>query len=142
MTTIDTTPAAPTTSERRKALVDRIVDGTPYAVAFGGQGVPWLEPLAELVRDFALEAELESLVDAGRGARRPRRRRPPAVGHPVHAARVGRCRSPSGSPAEDDDAPELPAAELLAAPAASLPGILLTQLAGVRALEAPGPRPS
>ena len=63
MTTITTTPSTPTTSDRRKALVDRIADGTPYAVAFGGQGSPWLESLAELVRDFALEAELESLVE-------------------------------------------------------------------------------
>ena len=137
MTTIDTSHATPTTSERRKALVDRLVDGTPYAVAFGGQGVPWLEPLAGLMRDFALEAELESLVEQA-----------DAIVAPVASdlMRSGIPFTPLawadvlavGESAEDDAAPELPDADLLAAPAASLPGILLTQLAGLRALKAQG----
>ncbi len=137
MTTIDTTAATPSTTERRKALVDRLVDGTPYAVAFGGQGAPWLEPLAELVRDFALDAELESMVEQAETLVAPVASDLMRSGVPftplawVDVLAVGES-------AEDDDAPELPSRDLLAAPAASLPGILLTQLAGLRALKQQG----
>ena len=137
MTTISTTPSTPTTSERRKALVDRIADGTPYAVAFGGQGSPWLEPLAGLVRDFALESELESLI-----------KKADSLVAPVSAdlMRSGIPFTPLawtdalavGESDEDEDVPALPDADLLASPAASLPGILLTQLAGLRALKSQG----
>ncbi|HSX68249.1 hypothetical protein, partial [Nocardioides sp.] len=50
------TPAAPAPSATisngvvSKRLLDRLAAGTPFAVAFGGQGADWLEPLAELVR--------------------------------------------------------------------------------------------
>jgi len=137
MTTIDTTPAAPTTSERRKALVDRIVDGTPYAVAFGGQGAPWLESLAGLVRDFALEDELESLVAQADSLIAPVASDLVRSGIPFTPLAWADVLA-VGESAEDDDAPALPDADLLAAPAASLPGILLTQLAGVRALNRQG----
>ncbi len=43
-----------------------------------------------------------------------------------------------GESAEDDDAPELPSSEVLDTPGASVPGILLTQLAGLRALHRQG----
>ncbi|MGI9086005.1 MAG: fatty acid synthase subunit beta domain-containing protein [Aeromicrobium sp.] len=143
MTTIDTTTAATTATpemsgtERRKALVDRIADGTPYAVAFGGQGAPWLEPLAELVRDFALDADLESLVEQAETLVAPVATDLVRSGVPfkplawVDVLAVGES-------AEDEDAPELPDADLLSSPGASLPGILLTQLAGLRALKSQG----
>ncbi len=136
MTTLDTASVT-STSERRKALVDRLVDGTPYAVAFGGQGAPWVEPLADIVRDFALEAELESLVEQAEALVAP-------VGSDL--VRSGVPFTPlawidvlaAGESAEDDDAPALPDPGALAAPAASIPGILLTQLAGLRALRRQG----
>ncbi|MET0930563.1 MAG: 3-oxoacyl-ACP synthase, partial [Aeromicrobium sp.] len=137
MTTIDTTPATTTTSERRGALVDRIKGGTPYAVAFGGQGSPWLEPLAGLIRDFALDSELEQLVTLAE-----ERIAPVAT----ELARVGVTFTPlawadvlaSSESAEDDDAPVLPTSEVLDTPGASVPGILLAQLAGIRALHRQG----
>lgn len=141
MTTLDTTPANPTTAdprnEHRTALVDRLADGTPYAVVFGGQGTAWLEPLADLARDFALEGDLASLVE-----------RVDAMLAPVASdlLRSGVPFTPTawldvlavGESAEDDDAPRLPDASVLRAPAASIPGIFLTQVAGLRALRRQG----
>ncbi len=142
MTTIDTTPAAPTTAERRKALVDRIVDGTPYAVAFGGQGAPWLEPLAGLVRDFALEDELESLLEQADALVAPVAADLMRSGIPftplAWADAAGKARSDADESDDDATTSDLPDADLLASPAASLPGILLTQLAGLRALKSQG----
>ena len=44
------------------ALVDRLHSGEPYAVAFGGQGGPWLENLEELVNSAGIESEISQLV--------------------------------------------------------------------------------
>ncbi|WP_214444901.1 hypothetical protein, partial [Mycobacterium tuberculosis] len=44
------------------ALVDRLMAGEPYAVAFGGQGSAWLETLEELVSATGIETELATLV--------------------------------------------------------------------------------
>ncbi|MEV7395791.1 fatty acid synthase subunit beta domain-containing protein [Aeromicrobium sp. NPDC092404] len=140
MTTIDTPLATIQPTERRGALVDRISAGTPYAIAFGGQGAPWLEPLAGLIRDFALEAELETLVSQAE-----ERLAPVAA----ELARVGVTFTPLawadviavGESAEDDDAPELPSSAVLDTPGASVPGILLSQLAGLRALRRQGVDP-
>ena len=44
------------------ALVDRLHAGEPYAVAFGGQGGPWLENLEELVNSAGIESEISQLV--------------------------------------------------------------------------------
>ncbi|MBC7633842.1 fatty acid synthase subunit beta domain-containing protein, partial [Aeromicrobium sp.] len=137
MTTIDTPLATIQPTERRGALVDRIASGAPYAIAFGGQGAPWLEPLAGLIRDFALESELESLVTQAEAR---------LVPVAAELARVGVTFTPLawadviavGESAEDDDAPEPPSSAVLDTPGASVPGILLTQLAGIRALHRQG----
>lgn len=135
-----TAPAARTGTElatraRTGALVDRLKDGEAYALAFGGQGGPWLEPLSVLVRDHALESDLSALVKESA-----------ALIEPVagELARAGRSFDPMawvdvlavGESAEDDDAPTLPAG--LDDPAVSVPGILLAQLAALRALTAQG----
>ena len=144
MTTFDTPLAATTTTStegRRSALVDRLLAGTPYAIAFGGQGSPWLEPLASLIRDFALEAELETLVGQADDL---------LVPVAAELARVGVTFTPlawadvlaSAESADDEDAPELPTSEVLDTPGASVPGILLAQLAGISALHRQGIDPS
>lgn len=120
---------------RTGTLVDRLNAGESYAIAFGGQGGPWLEPLAELVRDHALEADLSALVSDASALLEP-------VG--AELARAGRPFDPMswvdvlavGESAEDDDAPALP--QGLDDPAVSIPGILLTQLAGLRSLAQQG----
>ncbi len=137
MTTIDTPLAPIRTTERRGALVDRITGGAPYAVAFGGQGGPWLESLADLVRDYALEADLESLVNLSEA------KVAPVIGELI---RAGVTFTPMswvdvlavGESAEDDDASDVPDAVSLNMPGVSCPGILLTQLAGIRALHHQG----
>ncbi|MCL3838724.1 type I polyketide synthase [Aeromicrobium duanguangcaii] len=139
MTTLDTsvfrTPAA--TDRRSDSLLDDLRAGTAWALVFGGQGGDWLQPLSDVVRDFALEAEVADLV-----------RRSDAMIAPVAAeiARGGVAFDPVawvdvlavGESAEDDDAPGLPAGTELTAPAASVPGITLAQLAGLRALSRQG----
>jgi fatty acid synthase len=137
VTTIDTPLATTTTPERRRALVDRLADGTPYALAFGGQGSPWLEPLAGLIRDFALEAELSTLLSQAEALLAP---------VATDLARTGVTFTPLawadvlavGESAEDDDAPTPPDSAVLDSPGASVPGILLAQLAGLRALQRQG----
>jgi len=140
VTTFDTPHAETQPVERRGTLVDRLLDGAPYAISFGGQGAPWLEPLASLIRDYALEADLAALVSHAA-----------TLVDPVadELARVGAPFEPLawadviavGESAEDDEAPALPSEEFLAAPASSVPGILLTQLAGIRAMQRLGVDP-
>lgn len=137
MTTTPTSPSStstPTsTGGRREALVDRLRGGQRYAVLAGGQGEPWLQPLASLVRDFALESDLTTLVT------RAERLLEPVAGELL---RTGVTLTPLawvdalavGESAEDDEAPTVPSAAALQAPAVSVPGILLTQLAGLAAL--------
>ena len=118
-------------TSRSGALLDRLVAGEPYALAFGGQGAPWLEPLADLVRDHALEADLAALLDEVDTLLAPVAAQLVRTGRPfeplawVDALAVGES-------AEDDDAVAPPSG--LDDPAVSVPGILLTQLAGLRAL--------
>lgn len=147
MTTFETSPTAtnqPTATDPRsdrRALVDQLREGVPYALLLGGQGEPWLESLADLVRDFALESDLEQLV------RRAEQQLAPVA---TELLRTGADVTPLawvdvlavGESAEDDDAPQLPSAAALAAPVSSVPGILLTQLAGLRALRQQGLDPS
>ena len=45
------------------ALVDSLNNGVSYAIAFGGQGAPWLTSLEELSRDNGLEPVLTDLVN-------------------------------------------------------------------------------
>jgi len=136
MTTLDTSvPSVPATSRRPDSLLDDLRSGTPWALVLGGQGGAWLEPLANLVRDFALEAEIADL------ARRAERLVGPVA---TELARVGVPFDPVawvdvlavGESAEDDDAPGLPTD--VTAPAASVPGIVLAQLAGLHALSRQG----
>ncbi|MGQ2910549.1 fatty acid synthase subunit beta domain-containing protein [Aeromicrobium sp.] len=140
MTTTPTTPtttSTATTGGRREALVDRLRGGQRYAVVAGGQGEAWLDALATLVRDFALEADLTSVVD------RAERTLEPVAGELL---RTGATVTPLawvdalavGESAEDDEAPSLPSAVDQQVPAVSVPGILLTQLAGLAALRRQG----
>jgi len=129
-------PLAPTT-ERRTTLVDRLNAGEPYALAFGGQGTPWLEPFADLLRDFALEGDMTELLKESDKLLAPVTAEFALVDFsfdPVTWAN----RLAIAASAEDTDAADVPDAGALAFPAVSGPGILLTQLAGLRALRRQG----
>ncbi|EFQ83673.1 MaoC-like protein [Aeromicrobium marinum DSM 15272] len=129
---IDGPPGSARTDDRT-TLVDRIRAGAPYAVVLGGQGADWLEPLADLVRDHGLGGELRRLVDEVDARLAPVAAE--LVGAGVDFAPLAWVDAIAvGESAEDDDAPEVPSAERLAAPGASVPGILLSQVAAVRAL--------
>ncbi len=120
------------TTSRPGALVDKILAGEPYALAFGGQGAPWLSSLDELSRDNGLEPVLTDLVNAAAAALAP-------VAHDLVVVR------PAGfdpvawileqDVADEDEQPAAgPSAATLTSAAVSLPGVFLTQVAALRAL--------
>ncbi|QMW65865.1 DUF1729 domain-containing protein [Mumia sp. ZJ1417] len=141
VTIIDTPTTRTTHVDHRSRLIDALNGGTPYAVAFGGQGSPWLEPLSELLRTFALGSSMHALcADAesrlepvwGELARLPYAFTPLAWADALAVAES----------AASDDAPATPDADLLAQPAVSVPGIALAQLAGLQALALQGLDPA
>ncbi len=112
------------------ALVDRLNAGEPYAVAFGGQGSAWLETLEELVASAGIESELATL--AGEAELRLE----PVAGELVVARPIGfePLQWVRALAAEE----QLPSAKQLTSAAVSVPGVLLTQIAAVRALARQG----
>ncbi|AHD19230.1 3-oxoacyl-ACP synthase [Rhodococcus pyridinivorans SB3094] len=125
-TTDRSTAAAPA-----RALVDKLLAGEPYALAFGGQGAPWLTSLEELSRDNGLEPVLTDLVNR-------------ATAHLAPVASDLVVVRPTGFDpvawileaelADEDDAPAGPSEAALTSAAVSLPGVFLTQVAALRAL--------
>ena len=118
-------------------LIDRFLAGEPYALAFGGQGASWFDALGEITRDNGLEAEIGDLVDAA--AR---------ITAPVQAQLLVVC--PTGfEPSawlleaelvdpDDADNSIVPTPDELNSSAVSVPGLVLTQLAAIRALKLAG----
>ncbi|GED97494.1 type I polyketide synthase [Gordonia crocea] len=142
--TIDQEHTTARTDARRapEALIDRIADGEAYAVAFGGQGTPWLPTLAELVIDAELHRHFEQILVASRRLLEP------------VAAELSMAAPDGFDPlrwvalldagdALDDGAGEadhgyLPDDTALRAAASSVPGILLAQLAALTSLRKQG----
>ncbi|NLE82289.1 MAG: DUF1729 domain-containing protein [Rhodococcus sp.] len=123
----------------RGALVDRLAATEPYTLAFGGQGASWLDSLDELARDHGLEPALTKLVNEAA-----------LLLEPV-AADLLVVRTSGFDPVawmlendySDDKNPDSgPSAAVLGSSAVSLPGVLLTQLAALRALAAGGLDPT
>ncbi|MBW9214023.1 DUF1729 domain-containing protein [Mumia sp. zg.B53] len=141
VTIIDTPTTRTTTHDHRTRLVDALNDATPYALAFGGQGSPWLEPLSDLLRTYALGPQLHATCA---GAERlltpvlPELSRIPLPFTPLEWADALAVAESAAS----DEAPPAPDTDLLAQPAVSVPGILLAQLAGVEALRLQGLDPA
>jgi len=112
------------------ALVDRLIAGEPYAVAFGGQGSAWLENLEELVSSAGIESELTTLVGEVDLLLEP-------VAHELVVVRpIGfePLRWVRALAAEDS----VPSVKQLTSAAVSVPGVLLTQIAAVRTLTRQG----
>ncbi|GAB09541.1 fatty-acid synthase I [Gordonia araii NBRC 100433] len=128
---------APSTGE---ALIDRIADGEAYALAFGGQGTPWLPTLAELVVDAELQRHLDQIVVAAQRLLEPVRAElamaAPDGFDPLHWVDLFDAADLLGD--EDDAAGHLPDEGALRAAAASVPGILLAQLAALASLRKQG----
>jgi fatty acid synthase len=108
------------------ALVDRLTAGEPYAVAFGGQGSAWLETLEELISSAGIESELATLVGEVELLLEPVAQELVVV-RPIGFEPLGWVRALA---AED----RVPTAKQLMSAAVSVPGVLLTQIAAVRAL--------
>jgi fatty acid synthase len=112
------------------ALVDRLTAGEPYAVAFGGQGSAWLETCEELVSSAGIEAELATLAGEADLLLEPIAKELVVVRHigfePLRWVRALAAEDP------------VPSAKQLTSAAVSVPGVLLTQIAAVRALARQG----
>ena len=112
------------------ALVDRLTDGEPYAVAFGGQGSAWLETLEELVSAAGIESDLATLAGEADLLLEPVARElvvvRPIGFEPLRWVRALAAEEP------------VPTAKQLTSAAVSVPGVLLTQIAAVRALARQG----
>jgi fatty acid synthase len=107
------------------ALVDLLNAGEPYAVAFGGQGGNWLENLEELISSAGIESELSEIVGEAALLLEPVARElvvvRPIGFEPMQWVRALAAEEP------------LPTAKQLISAAISGPGILLTQIAAIRA---------
>ncbi len=108
------------------ALVDRLNAGEPYAVAFGGQGGSWLENLEELVSSAGIESELSEVVGEAALLLEPVARElvvvRPIGFEPLQWVRALAAEEP------------LPTTKQLISTAISGPGILLAQMAAIRAV--------
>jgi fatty acid synthase len=113
-----------------RALVDRLTAGEPYAVAFGGQGSAWLETLEELVSSAGIESELATLAGEVDLLLEPVAKElvvvRPIGFEPLRWVRALAAEEP------------IPSSKQLTSAAASVPGVLLTQIAAVRALARQG----
>lgn len=112
------------------ALVDRLTAGEPYAVAFGGQGSAWLETLEELVSSAGIESDLSALVGEVELLLEPVAKELVVV-RPIGFEPLTWVRALA---AEDP----IPSNKHLTSAAVSIPGVLLTQIAAVRALARQG----
>ncbi|WP_156517239.1 acyltransferase domain-containing protein, partial [Rhodococcus sp. EPR-279] len=131
---------SPRSNGGSRTLADRFAAGEPYALAFGGQGAPWLSSLEELARDSALEPELTDLVNEA------------AVTLAPVADELLVVRSVGFDPigwmleqdlADDDTVGSYgPSEAALTSAAVSLPGVFLTQVAALRALKLQGLDPA
>ncbi|MBU8831470.1 type I polyketide synthase [Mycolicibacterium goodii] len=117
-------------AETTHALVDRLSAGEPYAVAFGGQGSAWLETLEELVSLAGIEAELATLAGEAELLLEPVASElvvvRPIGFEPLQWVRALAAEEP------------VPTDKQLTSAAVSVPGVLLTQIAAVRALARQG----
>ena len=104
--------------------------GEPYAVVFGGQGGTWLENLEELVSSAGIESELSELVGEAELLLEPIARElvvvRPIGFEPLRWVRALAAEEPVPTPKQ------------LTTAAISGPGILLTQMAAIRALTRQG----
>ncbi|MEV0293874.1 fatty acid synthase subunit beta domain-containing protein [Nocardia sp. NPDC050710] len=139
-----TGPSAKVTAQRdgvRAPLLDRLLNGAPYALAFGGQGAQWLGELEEIGRDSALEPELTALVNEAAALLEPVARQLLVV-RPVGFDPIGWMLEEELVDAEKGETSAAPSDAVLRSAAVSMPGVLLSQLAALRALRLQGLDPA
>jgi fatty acid synthase len=121
---------SPSTLTSANALVDLLNAGEPYAVAFGGQGGNWLENLEELISSAGIESELSEIVGEAQLLLEPVARELVVV-RPIGFQPMQWVRALAA------DEP-LPTSKQLTTAAISGPGILLAQMAAIRAVKRQG----
>ena len=127
MTIHQDTVAAPV----HTALVDRLNAGEPYAIAFGGQGdSSWLAGLEELVTSAGIESELSRIAGEAELLLEPVAGELVVV-RPIGFQPLSWVRTLAAGETTPTDAQ-------LTSAAVSLPGVLLTQIAAMRALARQG----
>lgn len=119
------------------SLLQDLIEGTNYALAFGGQGGPWLDSLTDIIRSFGVERELVDLVQRTDDLLAPVAKELSRVPHSFDVLSWVDAQA-AGESAENLDAPMLPGVTELLAPVHSVPGIALTQLLGLVVLERQG----
>ncbi|WP_406236874.1 fatty acid synthase subunit beta domain-containing protein [Nocardia sp. NBC_01009] len=132
-----TVAAATKAGGARSPLLDRLLGGTPYALAFGGQGAQWLRELEEIGRDSALEPELTALVNEAAALLEPVAAQLLVV-RPVGFDPVGWMLEEELADGDEGEASAAPSEQVLRSAVVSMPGVLLTQLAAMRALRLQG----
>ncbi len=125
----------------RSPLLDRLLNGTPYALAFGGQGAQWLGELEEIGRDSALEPELTALVNEAAALLEPVAAQLLVV-RPVGFDPVAWMLEDELVDTDQGETSAAPSDQVLRSAAVSMPGVLLTQLAALRALRLQGLDPA
>ncbi|MFI9414145.1 fatty acid synthase subunit beta domain-containing protein [Nocardia gamkensis] len=125
----------------RSPLLDRLLDGVPYALAFGGQGAQWLSELEEIGRDSALEPELTALVNEAATLLEPVAAQLLVV-RPVGFDPIGWMLENELADTDEGETSAAPSEHVLRSAAVSMPGVMLTQVAAVRALRLQGLDPA
>ncbi|MFR9751675.1 fatty acid synthase subunit beta domain-containing protein [Nocardia sp. 004] len=123
--------------EARSPLLDRLLGGVPYALAFGGQGAQWLSELEEICRDSALEPELTALVNAAAASLEPVAEQLLVV-RPSGFDPIGWLLENELADAEAGEVSAAPSEQVLRSAAVSMPGVMLAQVAAARALRLQG----
>ncbi|WP_084351012.1 type I polyketide synthase [Millisia brevis] len=123
--------------ERINTLAERLRGGESYAVAFGGQGAPWLEPLSELINDGALDGPLTELVAAAQALLAPAKAELLVV-RPSGFDPLTWVADHDESFGLEGESVSTPSDAVLSSAAVSIPGVLLTQIAALRALAQQG----
>ncbi len=124
-------------SGARSSLLDRLLGGAPYALAFGGQGAQWLTELEEIGRDSALEPELTALVNEAAQKLEPVASQLLVV-RPVGFDPIAWMLEEEIADPEQGEVSGAPSAQVLRSAAVSMPGVFLTQAAALRALRLQG----
>ena len=117
-------------SHGAQAMVDRLNAGEPYAVAFGGQGSAWLETLEELVAGAGIEPDIATLGGEADVLLAPVAQDLVVV-RPIGFEPLRWMRALAAQES-------VPTAKQLTSAATSVPGVLLTQIAAIRALSRQG----
>ncbi|NEW41962.1 DUF1729 domain-containing protein [Nocardia cyriacigeorgica] len=125
----------------RSPLLDRLLNGAPYALAFGGQGAQWLGELEEIGRDAALEPELTALVNESAALLEPVAAQLLVV-RPVGFDPIGWMLEDELVDADQGETSAAPSDQVLRSATVSMPGVMLTQLAALRALRLQGLDPA